>query len=390
MSFSSKVYRVMIASPSDLVEERDAAAQAINDWNIEHATAESVVLLPVRWETHATPRTGVRPQASINKQLVRVSDILVGMFWTKLGTKTGAADSGTVEEINRFVSAGKPAMLYVSNRPVDPNKIDPKQHTRLQKFKDSTYRKALVGNFKTIDELREKLLRDLTNVVRELKVKHPPADSIGISPGSLLAELVAAAGLTAFYPSRDYYATHRTSAVSIDRYVATAQKSIVMVSINLMTGVPYDGLSDVLKQKLEGPPRQFRVTISLLNPTNLNLMTALAPSLGWTPAKLARTIKETLRDLLSLKGSLSATAQRRFSIRVHNSVPFGSAIMLDHQEPRGRIQIETKVYKAAFSRSVAFEVGPDGASGLYKVLAKGYQDLVKDGHEVTKAFLRRA
>jgi hypothetical protein len=80
MSFKAEIYRVLIASPSDLAEERKVATDAINDWNSQYALAESVVLLPVKWETHATPRSGVRPQAAINDELVRTSDILVGMF----------------------------------------------------------------------------------------------------------------------------------------------------------------------------------------------------------------------------------------------------------------------------------------------------------------------
>lgn len=69
MSFRSETYRVLIASPSDLTEERNAAAEAINDWNAQHAVFESVTLLPVKWETHATPRSRIRPQGAINRQL---------------------------------------------------------------------------------------------------------------------------------------------------------------------------------------------------------------------------------------------------------------------------------------------------------------------------------
>jgi hypothetical protein len=124
MSFQSETYRVLIASPSDLAEECQAAREAVNDWNAQHAVAESVVLLPVRWVTHATPQSGVRPQEAINRQLVHGCDILVGMFWTKIGTSTGVAESGTVEEIDQFVGPGKPALLYFSSRHVDPNRID--------------------------------------------------------------------------------------------------------------------------------------------------------------------------------------------------------------------------------------------------------------------------
>jgi len=169
MSFKSETYRVLIASPSDLTEERQAATEAVHEWNAQHATAELVVLLPVKWETHALPRAGVRPQRAINDQLVRTCDILVGMFWTKIGTTTGVAESGTVEEINKFVAGGKPAMLYFSSRLVDPNKIDLKQHKKLRLFKEATYKNALIGSFSGVDELRRTLLRDLLRQVRNLK-----------------------------------------------------------------------------------------------------------------------------------------------------------------------------------------------------------------------------
>jgi hypothetical protein len=111
MAFETQVLRVLIASPSDLFEERQTATDAINEWSAQHAQAESIVLLPIRWETHAKPESGVRPQDALNRQLVKSSDILVGMFWTKIGTPTGVAESGTFEEINEFVAAGKPAQL---------------------------------------------------------------------------------------------------------------------------------------------------------------------------------------------------------------------------------------------------------------------------------------
>ena len=47
MSFKSQTYRVLIASPSDLADGRQAATEAVNDWNAQHAVAEAVVLLPV-------------------------------------------------------------------------------------------------------------------------------------------------------------------------------------------------------------------------------------------------------------------------------------------------------------------------------------------------------
>jgi hypothetical protein len=105
---------------------------------------------------------------TFHRQLADQSDILVGLFWTRLGTDTGVAELGTVEEINRFVDAGKQALLYFSRRPIDPSRIDPDQHRRLGEFKEAMYKRALVGNFSDLDELRRTLLRDLTRQVRHL------------------------------------------------------------------------------------------------------------------------------------------------------------------------------------------------------------------------------
>jgi hypothetical protein len=97
---------------------------------------------------------------------------------------TGAAESGTVEEIDQFVAAGKPALLYFSSRPISPNRIDLKQQERLNVFKEATCRKATIGRFSDLNELREALLRDLMKLVRQIK-SSPDAlkkESLGIAP----------------------------------------------------------------------------------------------------------------------------------------------------------------------------------------------------------------
>lgn len=190
MPFKSDTYRVLIASPSDLGEERRAATDAINEWNAQHAAAEATVLLPVKWETHATPEAGVRPQGAINRQLVAGSDLLVGMFWAKFGTNTGVAESGTAEEIDQFAAAGKPAMLYFSSRPVDPNKIDLRQQKKLRQFKAETYKTALVGGFSSPSELHNTLLRDLTNQVRQMRSGRRPRRAGKLDQATRLAELM--------------------------------------------------------------------------------------------------------------------------------------------------------------------------------------------------------
>jgi hypothetical protein len=190
MAFKSDTYRVLIASPSDLAEERDFATVVINEWNDEHAAAESVVLLPVKWETHAVPQANVRPQEAINQQFVDDCDILVGMFWSKIGTSTKVAPSGTVEEIDRFVAAGKPAMLYFSARPLRPSTVDLKQLKRLRDFKRDTYDNALVASFDDPGKLRDLLRRHLMAQVRQLKAHRQPDGHGTLEEGIRVAGMI--------------------------------------------------------------------------------------------------------------------------------------------------------------------------------------------------------
>ena len=112
------------------------------------------------------------------------------MFWTKLGTSTGVAESGTVEEINQFVEQQKPALLYFSNRPIDPGKIDLKQHRKLKAFKDETYRQALVGSFCSVDELHTILLRDLSSQLRALTATRPNARRSKLDEARQITEII--------------------------------------------------------------------------------------------------------------------------------------------------------------------------------------------------------
>lgn len=80
---------------------------------------------------------------------------------------------------------------------------------------------------------------------------------------------------------------------------------------------------------------------------------------------------------------LPVQVQSRLDVRVHTSLPFGSAILLDHAHAIGRIQIETKPYKVGLQRSFAFEVARRSESGvLFETLTTAYEKLVADGQSV--------
>jgi nucleoside 2-deoxyribosyltransferase len=170
MSFSANVFNVLIASPSDVPQEREAIAASLHEWNALNSAETGKVLLPVMWESHSAPSMADRPQALINEQVVKSCDMLIGAFWTRLGTPTGVEDSGTVEEIKFFLTKQKPVMLYYSDAPIPRGKIDTKQFDKLEEFKASIRNKGIQEEYSSIDELKAKLSRQLTIVMRGMTV----------------------------------------------------------------------------------------------------------------------------------------------------------------------------------------------------------------------------
>ena len=169
MPYNARVYRILIASPSDVEEEREIAVRVIQEWNDLYSHTRQVVLLPLRWETHTAPDYGTRPQEIINRAIVDQCDLLLGIFWTRIGTPTGEADSGTLEEIERVANAGKPVMLYFSKIGIDPDKVNLDQMARLKSFKEQTYSNALIESYKSHIDFRDKLAKQLELKVRDLQ-----------------------------------------------------------------------------------------------------------------------------------------------------------------------------------------------------------------------------
>lgn len=161
MAYDAKVIKIMIASPGDVPAARRVLRDAIHEWNSVNAEDRETVLMPIGWESHSAPEMGDRAQGIINRRLLSGCDILVAAFWTRLGTPTGAAASGTVEEIEEHLEAGKPAMIYFSNEPVRMDSVDEDQWRSLKEFRSQIQKRGLVEEFDSPADLREKFTRQL-------------------------------------------------------------------------------------------------------------------------------------------------------------------------------------------------------------------------------------
>jgi len=163
--YPANVIKVMIASPSDVAPERQAAKDVLRDWNIVHSEDKAIVLMPIGWDTHVTPEIGDRPQAIINKQILQGCDVLVAIFWTRLGSPTGVAASGTVEKIEEHRQAEKPVMIYFSDAPVRLDSVDDVQYQQLREFRTKYQALGITATFDSIGDFREKFSRQLAQLV---------------------------------------------------------------------------------------------------------------------------------------------------------------------------------------------------------------------------------
>jgi hypothetical protein len=169
MSYSAFTFNVMIASPGDVASERAIVRDVVYEWNAVNANSRKVVLLPVGWETHSSPEMGATAQTIINRQVLSKCDLLVGVFWTRIGTATERHLSGTVEEIEEHIATGKPAMLYFSSQPVVLDSVDMDQVQKLKAFKASCQSRGLFETYDSHSEFKDKFYRQL-----QLKVNEHP------------------------------------------------------------------------------------------------------------------------------------------------------------------------------------------------------------------------
>lgn len=111
MAYASLTLQMLVSAPSDVSDaDLRAVQQTLNRWNFREGRRFSqgpVTVIPLSWTETAYSEFGIRPQESLNRQLVDEADLVLAMFADRLGTPTGKAESGTVEEMERMLKAGK-------------------------------------------------------------------------------------------------------------------------------------------------------------------------------------------------------------------------------------------------------------------------------------------
>ena len=190
MSRHEQVITVLVASPSDLEPERNHLEDVIRELNTSWSRSLGLRLELVRWETHGYPGVGQDPQDVLNRELPDDPDIFIGMMWSRYGTETERAGSGTEEEFNRALERHRQnpesvrIMFYFKDAPLAPSAINPDQLHRVAQFRESLGSEGtLHWTFRTLDDFVQLLRIHLSRQLQELaEPDHQPAAAQSQTP----------------------------------------------------------------------------------------------------------------------------------------------------------------------------------------------------------------
>jgi hypothetical protein len=168
--------RVILASPGDVEAERNEMQNVVDYVNQTLRILKyNYHLERWRWETDSHPGLhAVGPQGIIDDALrIEDSDLLVGIFWKRLGTPVADAGSGTEHEVRKAIAAwkrkGSPqVMLYFNGAAAsvtDSSGVE--QVERLSGFKRNLLAEVnpLVQDYIGVSDFRDKVQRHLFMIV---------------------------------------------------------------------------------------------------------------------------------------------------------------------------------------------------------------------------------
>ena len=163
--------KIMIASPGDVLPERQAVRDVIKNVNY-WAVFANIRFETIDWENNTYPTNSDYPQNAINQQIGNSFDILIGIFWTRIGTPTPKYPSGTIEEIENALNKSNKkksidVMLYFKMDEVLQQKTDSVQIEKLNSFKNElSSRGVYYWDFKNCNDFKNYLSQHLALLVQ--------------------------------------------------------------------------------------------------------------------------------------------------------------------------------------------------------------------------------
>ncbi|RWD01201.1 MAG: hypothetical protein EOS73_24420 [Mesorhizobium sp.] len=154
----------------------DKVVGLIDEFNDIFGFNRGVIFRPVFWKKDIVGQVTTDPQSAINQQLMADYDLLIGLIGDRLGDATARAESGTAEEIRSAVEkrdnifGGKHVqVIFKTKIDSDMRSIDANQIQKVNEFKASLYKMAIVAEFFNDDEIDGIVTRFIESACRDIE-----------------------------------------------------------------------------------------------------------------------------------------------------------------------------------------------------------------------------
>ncbi len=157
-----QLYDLLISCPGDITAEIDLIKSAVEKFNSQFSDTLGISIRIKHWSKDSYPQSGGKPQELLNRQFVKECDAAVALFWTRFGTPTDQYGSGTEEEIEIMLEAGKQVFMYFSDKPIPPSAINQNEYERVLAFRKKYQSRGLYSCYATEDAFSSQFFAHLT------------------------------------------------------------------------------------------------------------------------------------------------------------------------------------------------------------------------------------
>ncbi len=169
-----QLIKLFVSCPSDLKNEVDSIRLIIEEINKTSGKENSYTLELLYWKQDTYTQIGDDVQDVINRQLDSEYDIIVSLFWQRIGTPTKRDKSGTIEEINRAIMNKKELLIYFKTLPPENlNLLDLKGLNRINTYKKTLTKKGILyKEYDSIDSFESLFRINVINLINDKFITH--------------------------------------------------------------------------------------------------------------------------------------------------------------------------------------------------------------------------
>lgn len=165
-------YNIVVSCPSDMVGDREKLQDTVAIVNEQNAHFRQIHFDIKHWQKDVLFGVG-DPQLIINNSIIKDADMVIALFGSSLGSPTDRATSGTIEEIEEMIKAGKQVFVCFSEKDITITASDSEERLKnilkVREFQKNY--KGLYITYKNDEELKEKISNQLRLFVGNIETE---------------------------------------------------------------------------------------------------------------------------------------------------------------------------------------------------------------------------